>query len=77
MAFIQYLNFNGRDLPLPISYDLDMMNYAVFGLIKLTFEDETQEQYRLDNCECVPIPFGTYFYLLRYGETDRPLGNCV
>lgn len=24
MAFIQYLNFNGRDLPLPISYDLDM-----------------------------------------------------
>ena len=22
---------------------MDMMNYAVFGLIKLTFEDETQE----------------------------------
>lgn len=24
MAFIQYLNFNGEDLPLPLTYDIDL-----------------------------------------------------
>ena len=24
MAFYQYLNFNGLDLPLPVSYDIDL-----------------------------------------------------
>ena len=36
MAFMQYLNFNGADLPLPDSYDLDLSD------VEADFSGETE-----------------------------------
>ena len=53
---------------------MDMINYSVFGLIKIEFELTYHPE---DRSECLPFPFSGIVHLFRFCEGCRPAGLPV